>query len=85
MDLVELQRWLKERGEQDDRLYAQYGSALELEHNGEWVAIGDNGEIILGTNELQVSKQALLQFGPRAFALRRIGMRADIHILRSRT
>jgi hypothetical protein len=82
MNQAELQQWLKERGEKDDRLYEQYGRPLEAEHTGEWVAIGDNGETILGPNELQVSKQALLQFGPRAFAFRRIGTRADIRVLR---
>ena len=34
VDEAELKQWLKERGEKDDRLYAQYGRGLEPEHNG---------------------------------------------------
>jgi hypothetical protein len=78
MDRAELQRWLNERREKDDRLYERYGRRLEPEHNGEYVAIGDNGQIILGTDELDVSSEAIDKFGRGAFALRLIGARAEI-------
>jgi hypothetical protein len=83
MDEAELQRWLKERSERDDRLYDQYGRALEAEHSGEFVAIGDNGRIILGSSEIEVADQAAAEFGAGAFALRRVGAKAEMRWLRA--
>jgi hypothetical protein len=84
MNQAELQEWLTERRERDDRLYERYGRPLEPEHNGEFVAIGDNGRTLLGTDELEVAELAISQFGPGAFVLRKVGMRgADFRVLHS--
>lgn len=74
---TEIQQWLDERGKKDDALYEQFGRLLEPEHNGEFVAIGDDGGTILGSDELTVAQEAIKRFGPGCFALRRIGARAE--------
>ena len=84
MDQADMKQRLKEERVRDDRLYEQYGRPLEAEHVGKYVAISENGELIIGPDELQVSKQALLQFGPRAFAFRKIGARAEVRLLDAR-
>ena len=78
MDAAHLNEWLERRGGKDDLLYEQFGRPLEPEHDGELVAIGDDGRTILGRDEVTVARQALEQFGRGAFALRRIGARAEI-------
>ena len=74
----DLQTWVQRRAEQDDRLYERYGKPLEADHKGEFVAISDDGQIILGPDELTVSTRAIEQFGSGAFALRRIGADAEL-------
>jgi hypothetical protein len=73
-----LQEWIASRAERDDRLYERFGNPLEAAHRGEFVAIGDDGEMILGTDELLVAREATERFGPGNFALRRIGVDAEI-------
>jgi hypothetical protein len=77
-DLETVRAWVVQRSAQDDRLYEKYGKVFEAEHRGEFVAISDDGQTILGTDELKVAQQALRQFGSGAFALRRIGADAEI-------
>lgn len=77
MDTVELEKWLEERGKKDDALYERFGRGFEPEHNGEFVAIGDDGRTILGTDEVTLAHQALKQFGSGCFALRLIGAQAE--------
>ncbi len=57
----------------DDRLYEKYAKPLEARHKGEFVAIGKSGEMIIGNELDQVFFPALERFGPRNFALKRIG------------
>ena len=78
MNIDELERWLEERGQEDDLLYERFGRPLEPEHNGEYVAISDDGLTILGADELTVSQQALERFGSGQFALRKVGARAEL-------
>lgn len=73
-----LQDWIAKRGREDDDLYQRYARVLEPEHRGEFVAISQDGQLITGSDELAVAKQAVQQFGPRNFALRRIGEEAEI-------
>ena len=75
---VGLQEWIASRAERDDRLYERFGKSFEALHPGEFVAIGDDGEIILGTDELLVAREATERFGRGSFALRRIGADAEI-------
>jgi hypothetical protein len=75
---AELQTWIAERAAADDQLYERYGRQLEAEHFGEFVAISDDGRLILGQDELTVATKAIQQFGAGEFAVRRIGADAEI-------
>lgn len=77
-DKAEIQKWLAARAEQDERLYQRYGQALEPQHQGEFLAISPDGHLIRGSDELTVAQEAIAHFGPGNFALRRIGMEAEI-------
>ena len=74
----DVRAWIAERAAADDRLYERYGRELEAEHRGEFVAISQDGRLILGQDELTVGAKAVRRFGPGAFALRRIGADAEI-------
>ncbi|MGH2532204.1 MAG: hypothetical protein ACRDJW_07830 [Thermomicrobiales bacterium] len=76
----ELQFWMSERARKDDRLYERYGRSLESGHVGEFVAISDDGEVILGTDHLALSNEAAARFGEGNFALRKIGAKAEWHL-----
>ena len=82
MNETELARWVAERAAKDDRLYEQYGKQLEPEHSGEFVAISDDGEVMLGTKHLELIKRAIEAFGSGRFALRRIGFDWEIRVRR---
>ncbi len=75
---AEVQAWVAQRVQQDDLLYARYGVALEQDHLGEFVAISDDGRILTGSDEVELTAMALERFGPGNFALRRIGFDANI-------
>ena len=72
-----VEAWVRQRAKQDDRLYERYGRPLEAEHKGEFVAISDDGQVILGPDELTVATRAEEQFGTGTFAVRRIGADAE--------
>ena len=74
----DVRAWIAERTAEDDRLYERYGRELEAEHRGEFVAISQDGRLVLGHDELTVAHEAIRRFGPVAFALRRIGLDAEI-------
>ena len=74
---TELARWVADRAAKDEVLYERYGKQFEPEHNGEFVAISDVGDVLLGANELQLSMQAAAAFGPGKYALRKIGAVAE--------
>jgi hypothetical protein len=73
--MPDLQAWLTERVEADERLYEQFGKPLEASHPGEYVAIGPDGRTIVGTSDVEVLEQAIQTFGSGNFALRRLGRR----------
>lgn len=75
--LEEVRAWMAERSRKDEELYERYGRPLEADHAGEFVAISDNGEIILGTDKLALANEAALRFGDGNFAFRKIGARAE--------
>jgi hypothetical protein len=56
-------------------LYEQYGKPLEREHTGEYVAISESGNTIVGKSLRQVVTEALEQFGKGNFVFK-IGSRA---------
>ena len=67
---------LLKKAHEDDLLYERYGKPLEGQHQGEFVAIGKDGQIILGKDDVEVLKRALELFGSRKFAFRRVGFQA---------
>ncbi len=69
----DLDKWMEERSRKDDLLYSTYGKSLEAEHTGEFVAISDSGDMILGNDMQDVIEKAIAQFGSGKFALRRVG------------
>ena len=73
--LVDLKPWLSKRAEADRVLYDKYGEPLEASHRDQFVAISDDGQTILGTEDVEVLEQAIQRFGSGNFALRRIGHR----------
>jgi hypothetical protein len=73
--MTEMKEWLAARGERDRQLYDQYGKRLERDHTGEYVAIGSDGQIVLGPVAAEVLRQAVETFGSGHFALKRVGHR----------
>ncbi|MBI2916378.1 MAG: hypothetical protein HYY01_00135 [Chloroflexi bacterium] len=71
-----IEKWMKWRVQEDDRLYELYGKPLEPEHNGKIVAIGPAGEVILGGTVAEVAEKAVASFGEGNFAVRRVGHQA---------
>lgn len=71
--MADLKAWITRRAEEDERLYGRYGKPLEQDHKGEYVAIGPDGEVILGHDDLAVKQQALARFGSGNYAFRRLG------------
>ena len=69
----DMKAWVRERAEKDANLYDCYGKPLEADHVGEFVAISDNGETVLGVDSLTVDLEALKRFGSGHYAFRRIG------------
>ena len=64
---------MAEAGRHDDAMYERYGKALELEHTGEYVAISEEGRLIVGADDMKVTRQANEQFGRGKYTFRRIG------------
>src|SRR5439155_1385388 len=73
MDEKELKEWVKQRSKTDDRLYERYGKPFEPAHKGEFLALSDDGGVLLGTDSTQVVHLAIEKFGSGRFSLRRIG------------
>ncbi len=57
----------------DVLLYEIYAKQLEAEHRGEYVAIGLEGDLVVGSKHAQVLMEAAEKFGPSNFALWKIG------------
>lgn len=56
-------------------LYERYGRPLEPVHTGEFLAVSERGETILGPTMLEVAQQAKQRFGTGVF-LFKIGEQA---------
>jgi hypothetical protein len=72
---------ITDRDRQDDRLHDRYGRQLAAKHAGKFVAISDDGQLILGSDELALTQLAVERFGAGNYALRRIGAAAEGHAL----
>ena len=73
--MTSLKEWLRHRAQEDKRLYERYGKPLEKDHKGEYVAIGPDGQTIIGASDVIVLQQAIEAFGSGNFALTRVGHR----------
>ena len=71
--MVSREVWLSRKAEQKKRLYEQYGKAFEKDHNGEYLAISEDGRTILGDRLGEVLHAAVDRFGHDNFALARVG------------
>ena len=72
MEETELARMDWQIGQQR-RLYKRYGKPLEAKHTGEWAAISEDGETLLGERGGEVLKSAVERFGRENFALVMVG------------
>ncbi len=53
-----------------EQLYDQYGKPLEQDHWGEYVAVFPDGRTVVGTDLMDVSDQALAQYGKGSFVFK---------------
>ncbi len=67
--------WASTRIQEDERLYELYGKSLEEECSGKFVAIGPDGQTILGEDDAEILQQAIDKFGSGNFAFTRVGDR----------
>ncbi len=67
--------WASARIKEDERLYELYGVPLEEEYAGKFVAIGPDGQTILGDEDEEVLQEAIQKFGSGTFAFTRVGDR----------
>jgi hypothetical protein len=74
--MTDLKEWLAHREHEDGQLYERYSKPLELEHTGEFAAIGPDGRVILGEDDSEVFRKAIESFGSGNFGFFRIGHRA---------
>ena len=71
--MLDKQTWLAQKAEQKKRLYEQYGKAFENDHKGEYLAISEDGQTILGDRMGEVLHRAVNIFGSDSFAMARVG------------
>jgi hypothetical protein len=60
-------------GEEFDKRYERYGKPLENDHRGEFIAITQDGRVIVGKNDIEVMDRAIEDFGSGNFILCRVG------------
>ena len=71
--LAEEQERIKDQLAKEKRLYSLHAKHLEPEHNGEFVAISFDGELVVGKRDGEVLKRAVDTFGRGNFAMARVG------------
>ena len=76
MSIAEIKEWLGQRAEEKQPLYERYVKPLEEAHTGEYVAVGPEGQTILGNRAGAVLQKAIEDFGKGNFGLFRVGHRA---------
>lgn len=60
-------------GEGFDKRYERYGKPLENDHHGEFIAITQDGRVIVDKNDIEVVDRAIQEFGSGNFILCRVG------------
>ncbi len=53
-----------------DELYEQYGRPLEQDHAGEFLAVSQGGQTLLGSTFSDVAREATQKFGPGNFVFK---------------
>ena len=71
--MTDLKQWIERRAEEDHHLYERYGKPLEATHNGQYLAIGPEGQIILGEDDSELFRKAIESFGSGRFGFFRVG------------
>ena len=66
---LEEQERIKVQLAKERRLYSLHAKHLEPEHNGEFVAISLDGELIVGKRDGEVLSRAVDTFGPGNFVM----------------
>ena len=69
----DLKGWLANRAKEEKPLYEQYVKPLEDTHKGEYLAVGPEGQTIIGKRAGEVLQEAVVTFGTGNFALLRVG------------
>ena len=67
------QERIKDQLAEERRVYNQYAKHLEPKHNGKFVAISFDGDLIVGKRDGEVLKRAVDTFGRGNFAMARVG------------
>jgi len=67
---------LQELAERNAELYEKYGRPLENEHKGKFIAISEEGKVIVDPNDVRAAQKAIEEFGPDRFAFYKVGFRA---------
>ena len=71
--MADLSKWLKNNANARVRLYRKYGKPLEADHTGEFIAMSFDGRTVLGADDGQVLRRAVLDLGRGNFVLARVG------------
>jgi hypothetical protein len=56
-----------------DELYERYGKPLEKDHQGEYAAVGLDGHVVVGKDDVEVVDRAIPELGRSNFVLYRVG------------
>ncbi|WP_338835684.1 hypothetical protein [Neomoorella thermoacetica] len=67
---------LQELAKRNAELYEKYGRPLEKEHQGKFVAISEEGKVIIDPNDVRAAQKAIEEFGAGRFAFHKIGFKA---------
>ena len=73
--MLDRDEWASAGIKEDERLYGLYSKPLEGVYPSQFVAIGPDGQTILGDEDAHVLQDAIERFGSGNFAFTRIGDR----------
>ena len=71
--MTDLEKWLAHNAKQRQHLYEVYGKPLEESHKDQFIAIGFDGQTILGKDDGEVLRKAIRDLGSGNFVLARVG------------
>jgi hypothetical protein len=71
--MADMQKWYAKKAEQKKHLYEKYGKPFEKHHKGEYLAISNDGQTIIGDMMGEVLHEAVEIFGHDNFAMARVG------------